>query len=86
MAHNIGSFISIPGFCSDCGSILPLLGDKGNVKCYACKRVWGPEGTYYFLCIFIFSYICLISLCENLNYLLFIYLKSNCKKLLLNDK
>lgn len=48
MAHNIGSFISTPGFCSDCGSILPLLGDRGNVKCYACKRVWGPEGTYYF--------------------------------------
>ncbi|XP_043588381.1 DNA-directed RNA polymerase I subunit RPA12 [Bombus pyrosoma] len=43
MAHNTGSFISIPGFCSDCGSILPLLGDKGNVKCYACKKVWGPE-------------------------------------------
>ncbi|XP_060828898.1 DNA-directed RNA polymerase I subunit RPA12 [Bombus pascuorum] len=43
MAHNTVSFISTPGFCSDCGSILPLLGDKGNVKCYACKRAWGPE-------------------------------------------
>ncbi|KAF7998267.1 hypothetical protein HCN44_009665 [Aphidius gifuensis] len=31
------------GFCSDCGSILPLLGPKGGVTCYACKRVWGPE-------------------------------------------
>ncbi|XP_076165865.1 RNA polymerase I subunit RpI12 isoform X2 [Ptiloglossa arizonensis] len=37
------SFISTPGFCSDCGSILPLLGDSGDVKCYACKRTWGPE-------------------------------------------
>lgn len=47
------SFISTPGFCSDCGSILPLLGDKGNVTCYACKRVWGPEGIYYLLFKFI---------------------------------
>ncbi|XP_017885605.1 DNA-directed RNA polymerase I subunit RPA12 [Ceratina calcarata] len=37
------SFISTPGFCSDCGSILPLLRDIGGVKCYACKREWGPE-------------------------------------------
>ncbi|XP_076681390.1 RNA polymerase I subunit RpI12 [Andrena cerasifolii] len=37
------SFISTPGFCSDCGSILPLLGDRGDVTCYACKRIWGPE-------------------------------------------
>ncbi|XP_015439416.1 PREDICTED: DNA-directed RNA polymerase I subunit RPA12 [Dufourea novaeangliae] len=36
-------FISTPGFCSDCGSILPLLGNTGNVICYACKRTWGPE-------------------------------------------
>lgn len=48
------SFISTPGFCSDCGSILPLLGDKGNVTCYACKRIWGPEGIYYLFIIFIF--------------------------------
>ncbi|XP_053981599.1 DNA-directed RNA polymerase I subunit RPA12 [Hylaeus anthracinus] len=37
------SFISTPGFCSDCGSILPLLNDYGDVKCYGCKRSWGPE-------------------------------------------
>ncbi|XP_076249823.1 RNA polymerase I subunit RpI12 [Calliopsis andreniformis] len=36
------SFISTPGFCSDCGSILPLLSDK-DVICYACRRTWGPE-------------------------------------------
>ncbi|XP_003703448.1 RNA polymerase I subunit RpI12 [Megachile rotundata] len=41
--NNTVSFISTPGFCSDCGSILPLLGEKGDVKCYACKRTWGPE-------------------------------------------
>ncbi|XP_011299356.1 DNA-directed RNA polymerase I subunit RPA12 [Fopius arisanus] len=36
-------FNSPAGFCSDCGSILPLLGDRGAVKCYACGRSWGPE-------------------------------------------
>lgn len=44
--NNTVSFISTPGFCSDCGSILPLLGERGDVKCYACQRTWGPEGTY----------------------------------------
>lgn len=37
------SFKTAPGFCPDCGSILPLLGEKGGVICYACKRHWGPE-------------------------------------------
>lgn len=37
-------FETDPGFCPDCGSILPLLGDKGGVTCYACKKNWGPEG------------------------------------------
>ncbi|XP_078038808.1 RNA polymerase I subunit RpI12 [Augochlora pura] len=37
------SFITPPGFCSDCGSVLPLLEERGNVICYACKREWGPE-------------------------------------------
>nr|XP_033329251.1 DNA-directed RNA polymerase I subunit RPA12 isoform X1 [Megalopta genalis]XP_033329252.1 DNA-directed RNA polymerase I subunit RPA12 isoform X1 [Megalopta genalis] len=41
--NDAGSFISIPGFCSDCGSVLPLLQERGNVICYACKREWGPE-------------------------------------------
>lgn len=44
MEQDNTSFISTPGFCSDCGSILPLLSDRGNVNCYACKRSWGPEG------------------------------------------
>ncbi|XP_032676737.1 DNA-directed RNA polymerase I subunit RPA12 [Odontomachus brunneus] len=30
-------------FCPDCGSILPLLGEKGGVTCYACTKEWGPE-------------------------------------------
>ncbi|XP_018407184.1 PREDICTED: DNA-directed RNA polymerase I subunit RPA12 [Cyphomyrmex costatus] len=34
------SFITAPGFCPDCGSILPLLGERGGVKCYTCKREW----------------------------------------------
>ncbi|XP_014469660.1 PREDICTED: DNA-directed RNA polymerase I subunit RPA12 isoform X2 [Dinoponera quadriceps] len=37
------SFITVPGFCPDCGSILPLLSDQGGVICYACKREWGAE-------------------------------------------
>ncbi|KAK2576514.1 hypothetical protein KPH14_005837 [Odynerus spinipes] len=37
------AFKTAPGFCPDCGSILPLLGDSGGVSCYACKRNWGPE-------------------------------------------
>ncbi|XP_012281172.1 DNA-directed RNA polymerase I subunit RPA12 [Orussus abietinus] len=37
------SFNTSPGFCPDCGAILPLLGDVGGVTCYACKRKWGPE-------------------------------------------
>ncbi|XP_034181716.1 RNA polymerase I subunit RpI12 isoform X2 [Osmia lignaria lignaria] len=41
--NNTVSFISTPGFCSDCGSILPLLGETGDVKCYACQRTWGTE-------------------------------------------
>ncbi|XP_063241642.1 DNA-directed RNA polymerase I subunit RPA12 [Bacillus rossius redtenbacheri] len=31
------------GFCPECGAILPLLGDKGGVKCYTCKQEFGPE-------------------------------------------
>ncbi|KOX67437.1 DNA-directed RNA polymerase I subunit RPA12 [Melipona quadrifasciata] len=42
-SKSTGSFISTPGFCSDCGSILPLLEEKGDVQCYSCKKVWGPE-------------------------------------------
>lgn len=40
------SFITAPGFCPDCGSILPLLGDKGGVKCYACEKEWSAEGIF----------------------------------------
>lgn len=38
------SFTAPPGFCPDCGSILPMLGERGSVICYACKREWGSEG------------------------------------------
>lgn len=37
-------FETDPGFCPDCGSILPLLGDEGGVTCYACKREWPSDG------------------------------------------
>ncbi|CAH1389030.1 unnamed protein product [Nezara viridula] len=32
-----------PGFCPDCGSILPLLEDRGIVNCYTCKRQCNAE-------------------------------------------
>ncbi|KAG5318849.1 RPA12 polymerase, partial [Pseudoatta argentina] len=41
--NNKSSFITVPGFCPDCGSILPLLGEKGGVTCYTCKREWDAE-------------------------------------------
>ncbi|XP_072379945.1 DNA-directed RNA polymerase I subunit RPA12 [Diabrotica undecimpunctata] len=34
------SFNRIPGFCPDCGSILPPLQATGGVTCYACSRVF----------------------------------------------
>lgn len=40
------SFITAPSFCPDCGSILPLLGNRGGVTCYACAKAWGPEGMF----------------------------------------
>ncbi|XP_057327725.1 DNA-directed RNA polymerase I subunit RPA12 [Microplitis mediator] len=36
-------FTTDPNFCADCGSILPLLGDRGGVTCYTCKREWGSD-------------------------------------------
>ncbi|KAK5649500.1 hypothetical protein RI129_000529 [Pyrocoelia pectoralis] len=32
------TFVSSPNFCSDCGSILPLLQDIGNITCYRCSQ------------------------------------------------
>lgn len=37
-----------PGFCSDCGSILPLLRSTGDVVCYTCKKSCQPEGNFIF--------------------------------------
>ncbi|KAL6261066.1 DNA-directed RNA polymerase I subunit RPA12 [Pogonomyrmex barbatus] len=46
MANNKNScFITAPGFCPDCGSILPLLGKRGEVTCYTCKREWGSDAS-----------------------------------------
>lgn len=33
-----------PGFCPNCGSILPNLRATGKVKCYNCLTDWPPEG------------------------------------------
>lgn len=35
-----------PGFCPNCGSILPYLRANGNVKCYTCLHDWPPEGEF----------------------------------------
>ncbi|KAK9510363.1 hypothetical protein O3M35_005164 [Rhynocoris fuscipes] len=32
-----------PGFCENCGSVLPLLKDVGGVECYSCKQIYPPE-------------------------------------------
>ncbi|XP_047000167.1 DNA-directed RNA polymerase I subunit RPA12 [Schistocerca americana] len=37
------NFVAEPGFCSECGSILPDLGSSGGVTCYTCKKEYGPE-------------------------------------------
>ncbi|GLV34045.1 RNA polymerase I subunit H [Carabus blaptoides fortunei] len=36
------AFSTVPGFCPDCGAILPLLREKGNVTCYTCCRQFEP--------------------------------------------
>ncbi|KAJ6646126.1 DNA-directed RNA polymerase I subunit RPA12 [Pseudolycoriella hygida] len=36
-------FRTTPGFCSDCGSILPLLRSTGDVACYTCKKICRAE-------------------------------------------
>lgn len=40
----MSSFIHEPGFCTNCGTILPLLEPTGGVTCYFCKAKFGPEG------------------------------------------
>ncbi|ENN80775.1 DNA-directed RNA polymerase I subunit RPA12 [Dendroctonus ponderosae] len=39
----MSTFQKVAGFCSNCGSILPPLGDTGNITCYTCSRVFEPE-------------------------------------------
>lgn len=40
------TFTTTPEFCPDCGSILPLLRETGDVKCYACERQFPARGKY----------------------------------------
>ena len=42
------SFTISPGFCPDCGTILPFCRETGGVTCYACERKWEPEDGLYF--------------------------------------
>lgn len=39
-----GLFSTTSGFCADCGSILPLMKQKGNVKCYTCPSEYSADG------------------------------------------
>lgn len=39
----MSSFLHEPGFCTNCGTILPLLEPTGGVTCYLCKANFGPE-------------------------------------------
>lgn len=34
-----------PGFCPNCGSILPLLSHMGDIQCYTCRKSYPAEGT-----------------------------------------
>ncbi|CAH1173751.1 unnamed protein product [Phaedon cochleariae] len=34
------TFQRIPGFCPDCGSILPPLREKGGITCYTCSMAF----------------------------------------------
>lgn len=43
-----GIFSAGAGFCADCGSILPLLKEKGGVKCYTCSREYSADGKFFF--------------------------------------
>ncbi|KAF5306492.1 hypothetical protein FQR65_LT07320 [Abscondita terminalis] len=40
--RNDYTFVASPSFCSDCGSILPLLQEKGDIICYRCSRHYNP--------------------------------------------
>ncbi|XP_057666170.1 DNA-directed RNA polymerase I subunit RPA12 [Diorhabda carinulata] len=42
------SFTRIPGFCPDCGSILPSLQNKGGVTCYSCSRIFSEDAEEVF--------------------------------------
>lgn len=33
-----------PGFCPNCGSILPQLKLSGSVICYQCEKNYNPSG------------------------------------------
>ncbi|KAJ8933738.1 hypothetical protein NQ314_013831 [Rhamnusium bicolor] len=37
------TFQKIPGFCPDCGSILPSLTGTGGVTCYTCNRLFAGD-------------------------------------------
>ncbi|XP_054284928.1 DNA-directed RNA polymerase I subunit RPA12-like [Macrosteles quadrilineatus] len=37
------SSVREPGFCPNCGTILPLIGAAGGVTCYLCKNSYGPD-------------------------------------------
>ncbi|XP_018325722.1 DNA-directed RNA polymerase I subunit RPA12 [Agrilus planipennis] len=42
----MSAFSTPPSFCPDCGSILPLLEDEGNVVCYSCSKEFPLEKVF----------------------------------------
>jgi len=44
------TFVASPAFCHECGSILPLLREKGNVVCYRCSQQF-DESAFENTCI-----------------------------------
>ncbi|CAH1963332.1 unnamed protein product [Acanthoscelides obtectus] len=37
------TFQKLSGFCSDCGSILPPLREKGGITCYSCSSAYSAN-------------------------------------------
>lgn len=36
-----------PGFCSDCGTVLPLPTSSSGVTCYTCEKKWDLSGKLF---------------------------------------
>ncbi|KAG8228402.1 hypothetical protein J437_LFUL003875 [Ladona fulva] len=39
-------FVSAPGFCPKCGTILPSMKETGDIVCYICKQDYKADEVY----------------------------------------